>query len=172
MCAVGHLGWRRRTVTIGVVLVLGSSVGWWAGNGHRIESAPWTVIDAIDGDTVVVARGDETRTIRLLGVDTPETHHPTKGVQCFGPEAAWFTRRALEGRQVVLEGDIESTDIYGRTLAYVYLDGKRFNDVLLRKGFARLLVIPPNRAHGRVMLDVELAARDARRGLWSACPDD
>jgi micrococcal nuclease len=106
----------------------------------------------------------------LLG--TPETHHPTKGVQCFGPEAAGFTRRRLLGRLVRLEGDVEDEDLYGRTLAYVYLGGERFNDVLLRRGFARLLVIAPNRAHGREMLDSELAARDARRGLWSTCPDD
>ena len=104
--------------------------------------------------------------------DTPETHHPTKGVQCFGPAAARFTRQRLEGEQVRLEGDVEERDIYGRRLAYVYVGDERFNDVLLRKGYARLLVIAPNRAHGRTMLDAELAARHADRGLWRACPDE
>ena len=162
----------RRAAAVVVAIGFSSSVGWWAGAGHRVESLPWNVVEVVDGDTIVVERGHETRTVRLLGVDTPETHHPTKGVECFGPEAARFTRRSLQGEQVRLEGDVESTDVYGRTLAYVYLGGARFNDVLLRRGFARLLVIAPNRAHGRVMLDAELAARDAGRGLWDACPDD
>jgi endonuclease YncB( thermonuclease family) len=51
----------------------------------------------------------------------------------------------------------------------VYLQGDRFNDVLLRRGFARLLVIEPNRAHARTMLDAELEAERHRRGLWAAC---
>lgn len=154
------------------VLVAGSLAGWWAGTEHRSATDPWTVAEVVDGDTIVVTRGDEHDVIRLLGVDTPETHHPTKGVQCFGPEAARYTRRRLLGRLVRLEGDVESHDVYGRTLAYVYLRDERFNDVLLRRGFARLLVIAPNRAHGRALLDAELAARDARRGLWASCPDD
>ena len=49
------------------------------------------------------------------------------------------------------------------------VDGRRFNDVLLERGYARLLVIPPNGVHGRTMLQEELAARRARRGLWGAC---
>ena len=101
--------------------------------------------------------------------DTPETHHPTKPVQCFGPEASAFTTRRLTGRLVRLEGDVEERDIYGRRLAYVMLDGRRFNDELLRRGYARLLVIAPNGAHGRTMLDAELDARHHHRGLWDAC---
>ena len=65
--------------------------------------------------------------------------------------------------------DREHRDRYGRLLAYVEVDGARFNDELLRAGYARLLVIPPNGAHGRQMLAEELAARAAGRGLWGAC---
>ena len=68
--------------------------------------------------------------------------------------------------QVVrLEDDVERHDIYGRRLAYVYLDGANFEEELLRKGYARLLVIEPNHAHARDMLDDELDARAAA----SAC---
>lgn len=161
-----------RTVTIILSISLCSSVGWWAGTGRRTQTRPWSVTEVIDGDTIVVTRSGETQTIRLLGVDTPETHHPTKGVECFGPAATRFTRRRLLGAHVRLEGDVEAHDIYDRTLAYVYVDNERFNDELLRRGYARLLVIPPNRAHGRAMLDAELIARDAGRGLWNRCPDD
>ena len=104
-----------------------------------------------------------------MGVDTPETHHPTKPVQCFGPEAAAYTARRLTGRVVELEDDVETHDIYGRRLAYVSVDGHRFNDELLELGYARLLVIPPNGRHARTMLAEELAAKRAGRGLWGQC---
>jgi micrococcal nuclease len=70
---------------------------------------------------------------------------------------------------VRLEGDVEPRDVYGRRLAYVYVDGRRFEDELLRKGYARLLVIEPNHAHARTMLHEELDARRAGVGLWGAC---
>ena len=92
----------------------------------------------------------------MLGVDTPETHHPTKPVQCYGPEASDWTRVRLLGQPVKLERDAETRDIYSRLLMYVSLDGERFNDELLRLGYARLLVIPPNGAHARAMLAEEL----------------
>jgi micrococcal nuclease len=103
-------------------------------------------------------------------LDTPETHHPRKPVQCFGPEASDYTTRRLLGHTVRLEDDVEHHDIYGRRLAYVVLaDGSRFDDELLRFGYARLLVIEPNHAHARQMLAEELDAKRRHRGLWGAC---
>jgi len=154
---------------VAAVVVGASFVGWWLGEAHRSADAPWHVTRVDDGDTIEVVRGSQTDVIRLLGIDTPETHHPTKPVQCFGPEASAFTTRRLTGRLVRLESDVEERDIYGRRLAYVIVGGRRFNDELLRRGYARLLVIAPNRAHGRELLDAELEARHHRRGLWSSC---
>lgn len=170
---------HTRAVVVAIVIAAASLAGWWLGRQDPGATADTTVpgplrfaavvTGPVDGDTVHVrtARGDET--VRFLGVNTPETHHPTKGVECFGPEAAAFTDRSLTGRRVDLELDVEHRDRYGRLLAYVLVDGRRFNDVLLERGYARLLVIPPNGVHGRAMLDEELAARRARRGLWGAC---
>ena len=90
-------------------------------------------------------------------------------MQCFGPEASAYTTRRLSGRVVRLEDDVETHDIYGRHLAYVYVDGHRFDDELLDQGYARLLVIEPNHAHARAMLDEELDAKRHRRGLWGEC---
>lgn len=132
-------------------------------------STTWTVSEVVDGDTVVLTRGPAIETVRLLGVDTPETKHPDRPVGCYGPEAADFTAENLSGRQVTVERDVEARDVYGRMLAYVSLDGRRFNDVLLREGYATLLVIPPNDRHGRDMLRAELDAREAGRGLWGVC---
>ena len=80
-------------------------------------------------------------------------------MQCYGPEAAAHTTARRFGQVVRLEDDVERHDIYGRRLAYVYLDGANFERELLRKGYARLLVIEPNHAHAREMLDDELDAR-------------
>ena len=90
-------------------------------------------------------------------------------MQCFGPEAAAYTTRRLFGQVVQLEDDVERHDVYGRRLAYVYLDGHNYERELLQQGYARLLVIEPNHAHARAMLDDELNARAHHVGLWAAC---
>jgi micrococcal nuclease len=168
-----------RAVVVAIVIAAASLAGWWLGRQDPGATADPSVpgpsrfaaevTAPVDGDTVRVRTTRGSETVRLLGVNTPETHHPTKGVECFGPEAAAFTDRELTGRRVELQLDVEHRDRYGRLLAYVRVDGRRFNDVLLERGYARLLVIPPNGMYGHTMLDEELAARRAHRGLWGAC---
>jgi len=160
---------RSRAVVVVSVLTAASVLGWWFGEARRAVAQEYRVVQVLDGDTIVVRGGGAPETIRLLGVDTPETHHPTKPVQCYGPEASAYTASRLFGKLVRLEDDVERHDIYGRRLAYVYLDGRNFEQELLRKGYARLLVIEPNHAHARDMLDDELNARAHRVGLWGAC---
>ena len=160
---------RTRAVVV-AILAAASLGGWWVGRAARgTTSQSAVVIKAVDGDTIDVQIGGQVDTVRLLGIDTPETHHPTKPVQCFGPEAAAYTKSRLEGRTVVLEDDVEPRDLYDRRLAYVYLDGHRFNDELIEKGYARLLVIPPNGSHSRRMLAEELKAKRNGVGLWGQC---
>lgn len=153
-----------------LVVVATSLAGWGLGVRQQKSSLDWKVTEVFDGDTIEVVQAGITQTVRLLGIDTPETHHPTKPVGCFGPEASDFSTRYLLGQKVKLEYDVEARDIYGRRLAYVILRGKNFNQVLLQAGFARLLVIAPNRAHGHEFLAAELLARRHRRGLWANCP--
>ena len=161
---------RSRAVVVVTVLAAASVLGWWFGDQRRAADQPYRVVQVLDGDTIVVRRTDAPdETIRLLGVDTPETHHPTKPVQCYGPEAAAYSASRLFGQVVRLEDDVERHDIYARRLAYVYLDGHNFERELLRKGYARLLVIEPNHAHAREMLDDELDARTRGVGLWGEC---
>ncbi len=159
----------RRAVAI-VALVAAASLGGWRLGDARRSATVAQVIEVVDGDTIRVARDGRADTVRLLGVDTPETVAPGQPVECLGPEATAFTRRALAGRTVRLEFDVETRDAYGRLLAFVHVGARRFNDELLRRGYATLLVIPPNGRHGRALLDAEFEARRARRGLWSACP--
>jgi micrococcal nuclease len=159
----------RSRVVVVAIIAAASLGGWRLGQARHAATAEWTVVGVVDGDTIEVVRGPETDTVRLLGIDTPETHHPTKAVECFGPEAASYTDQRLLGRPVRLETDVEERDRYGRRLAYVVVDGERFNDELLRRGYARLLVIEPNHTYARTMLRQELDAKRARRGLWGEC---
>jgi micrococcal nuclease len=162
---------RGPPVLLAIVAALLGSVGWgWYTGGRITARIPATVIQDVDGDTVLARlRSGRIEKLRLLGVDTPETVDPRKPVQCFGHEASAYTAARLVGRAVTLELDAEPRDKYGRLLAYVLIDGHRFDDELLAHGYARLLVIPPNGAHARAMLRAELAARAAGRGLWGAC---
>lgn len=166
---------RSRVGRVAVVAALLGSAGWgWHVGGAAPTGFPAIVVRALDGDTIEVivgsGRSARSETVRMLGVDTPETHHPRKPVECFGPEAAAYTAGRLRpGDRVRLEQDVERRDRYGRLLAHVVVDGRRFGDELLRLGYARLLVIPPNGRHARSMLGAELAARAERRGRWGAC---
>lgn len=152
-----------------VAVVAAASVGGWRLGEERRAATTAVVVEVVDGDTLEVVLDGRRDSVRLLGVDTPETVHPDRPVECHGPEASVFTRAALLGRRVRLEFDAERRDVYGRLLAFVTVDGRRFNDELLRLGHGRLLVIPPNGRHGRALLEAELEARRARRGLWGEC---
>ncbi len=123
----------------------------------------------VDGDTIVVVAG---RKVRLIGIDTPETHDPRKPVQCFGREAALFTASLLPvGERVRLVADVEPLDRYGRTLAYVYRlrDGLFVNAELVRRGYASAYTYPPDVAHADELVALARQAREAGAGLWGAC---
>ena len=119
----------------------------------------------VDGDTFVLAGGER---VRLIGIDTPETVHPNKPVEPFGPEASGFTKKMLEGRDVRLEFDVQERDRYGRLLAYVFLEDDTFvNAELIRLGYAVVSTIPPNVKHAERFLELQREARERERGLWS-----
>src|SRR5437868_5865650 len=161
---------RWGLLVLGAVLAAFSLAGWRLGTARSGADSPTVrVMAVVDGDTIDVTWGAGRERVRLLGVDTPETVDPRRPVGCYGPEASAFTHRRLQSRAVRLRFDRQRRDRFGRLLAYVEVDGRRFNDELLTGGYARLLVIPPNGRHGRAMLDEELAARSAERGLWGAC---
>src|SRR5215218_1844889 len=98
-----------------------------------------TVARVVDGDTIVAEDHGMRRTVRILGIDTPETVHPTKGVQCFGPEASAETKKLLPARsQATLTFEGAHEDRYGRLLAYVATArGQDVSSVLVEQGFAR-----------------------------------
>lgn len=133
------------------------------------------VVRHTDGDTfwlrgVGVGPVPARRTkVRLLEVDTPEVFG-TPG--CFGTEASARTAALLPvGAEVQVETDQAARDRYGRLLLYVWTpSGASLEELLLRDGYARVLYVRPNQRHLAVLRRVEAQARQARRGLWGACP--
>ncbi len=126
-----------------------------------------TVSQVIDGDTIRLSDG---RTVRYIGVDTPETVHPTKGVECFGQAASSFNRSLVAGQTVELEKDVSETDRYGRLLRYVWLKDQLINLVLVEHGYAYASSYPPDIAHQPVFQAVQTTAQQQARGLWASCP--
>lgn len=132
-------------------------------------AATAVVTRVVDGDTIEARIGDRVEDVRLIGVDTPETVKPGTPVQCFGERASHFTKRRLTGRRVRLVFGVERRDVYGRLLAYAYIGDRFFNPVLVRRGLARTLTIPPNDRFAPRFRRLELAAAQTGRGLWGAC---
>ena len=143
---------------------------WERGPDEGPAAAVVPVTRVVDGDTIEVRLGGAIEDVRLIGIDTPETVKPGTPVQCFGPRASRFAKRLLAGRRVRLVFGAERRDAYGRLLAYAYL-GRRFvNPVLVRRGLARALTIPPNDRFAPLLRRLERRAARAGRGLWGACP--
>jgi micrococcal nuclease len=135
------------------------------------------VVRVVDGDTIRVDVDGREQPVRLLGIDTPETHRPGVPIECGGPEASAYMERLLPpGTRVVLERDRtqDSVDRYGRQLAYVRLpDGRLAEDAQVAAGWATVYVYGGH----PVARDAELrrsqtAAREAGRGVWAACDGD
>lgn len=135
------------------------------------------VVRVVDGDTAVIRVNGEDRRVRFLGVDTPETVHPTKGVQPHGKEASNFTKETLTARDVWLEYDKNPTDRYNRHLAYVWLSKPEkindetirrdmFNAKLLAQGYAKVMIIKPNNRYEKLFKEIENEAEKSKLGIW------
>jgi endonuclease YncB( thermonuclease family) len=134
----------------------------------------YQVTEVLDGDTIKVSLNGQTDTVRLIGIDTPETQDPRKPVQCFGQAAKAKLTELVAGGEVRLEADPADSDRdkYRRLLRYVYLpDGTFVNLELVRQGYAFAYTIFPN-GHTDEFIAAEQEAREAKRGLWAGCQID
>jgi micrococcal nuclease len=133
------------------------------------------VTRVVDGDTIkVVTDISTTLTVRMIGINTPETVDPRRKVECYGKEASQKAKDLLTDQIVRL--DIDPTqqkfDKYNRLLAYVYLvdksDGKDlfFNKYMIENGFAYEYTYGTPYVFQKEFKEAEQAARDAGRGLW------
>src|SRR3989338_9877707 len=137
----------------------------------------YQVTKVADGDTITVKMGNKKVSVRLIGVDTPETVDPRKMVQCFGKEASAITKKKLLNKKVALEIDPTQgdTDKYGRLLRYVFLqDGTNFDKWLISEGYGFEYTYNLPYRYQQEYKEAENAARLGSRGLWKseACNAD
>jgi micrococcal nuclease len=151
---------------------LGSTVGV-QNNGSiitvsNLRKIKTKVVRTIDGDTIEIKWNNQTERIRLIGVDTPETVHPSKGEQPYGREASQYTKLVLTGKTISIEFDVTARDKYNRLLGYVYLqNGTFFNASLISQGYAQMMTYPPNVRWVMLFQQLQTTARETKRGLWA-----
>ena len=139
----------------------------------------------VDGDTIIIRfydnngkLGGTDERVRMIGVDTPETVHPRKGVQFYGPEASFFTKQVLSGADVWIQTDVGVRDRYDRVLGYVWISmpnnpdseteirDKMFNAKLLLGGYAQVFTVQPNSRYAALFVKFQNEARRAKKGMW------
>lgn len=135
-----------------------------ASSSAAMEEA--VVARVVDGDTIKLTDG---RTLRYIGMDTPETVHPAKSLECYGKEAKEENIRLVEGKTVRLEKDVSDVDHYGRLLRYVYIGDDMINEMLVQGGFAHAATFPPDVKYAELFVAAEQGARNAGKGLWQGC---
>ena len=141
----------------------------------EVDGEKAVVTKVVDGDTIVVSfGGNNEQTVRLIGIDTPETVDPRRPVGCFGKEASNKAKELLSEKEIILQKDVSETDKYRRLLRYVFLplpDGRILfaNDYLVREGFAKVLTYPPDVKYNEQFRQAEREAREDNRGLWGKC---
>ena len=153
LCASGYLAYAATVVRID-------------------EDELYQVVSVMDGDTFKARVGRHVVTVRLLGIDTPETVDPRKPAQCYGAEASAETKRLLAGNAVRLKlnPDREERDKYDRYLAYAYLpDGTFLNEYLLRNGYAREYTYGKAYMYQKEFISMEKEATERKVGLWGRC---
>lgn len=134
-----------------------------------VEGAVVVVSKVVDGDTIEVEADGTTETVQLIGVDAPEAGDGATPAECYGLEATDVTTRSLIGITVRLEfGDVERDDS-GRLLAYVFLEERLFNTLIIRKGFAVASTEGSNVKYADRFAEAQERARADGAGLWGAC---
>ncbi len=172
--------WQRHKLkllitVIVALLVVATQSGWLDGGVKTAEQSQpglYNIDHYIDGDTVAVNMNGTVEEVRFIGVDTPETHRPNTPVQCYGPQAADFTKAQISRfGKVRLQADPLDTnrDVYGRLLRYVYLpDGTLLDEKLIQQGYGFAYLDFPFTKKAQFAADGQ-AAQSQKIGLWAAC---
>ena len=164
--------WCRPSLSIRVVIILGLLLTACNTPSQGASTNEYRVLEVVDGDTLVIDFAGQKETVRLLGIDTPETVDPNRPVQCFGAEASEFLSALLPaGTIVTAVRDVEPRDRFGRLLVYLLRaeDGTFVNAELLRGGFGDLAIYDPNVAFRSELEHAFTTARTANAGLWQKC---
>ena len=166
-----------RLVPIGALLLVAGvfcqmNGGAYAGLVYPAENfsgeRAYSVLKVVDGDTIKIDYKGKAESVRLIGVDTPETVHPNKPVEFFGKEASTFTKNLLRGESVYLRFGNEERGKYGRMLAYVFRapDGLFVNLEIVRQGYGNAYTKFPF-SHMDLFRHYESRASEIGKELWS-----
>lgn len=123
----------------------------------------------VDGDTFKVTLNKKEYTVRMLAVDTPESVHPTKGVEYYGKEASEYTCQMVKNaKKLVLEYDENSDkeDKYGRLLAWVFVDDKLLQEELIENGYAKIAYLYGDYKYTKKLESIQEVASANEIGVW------
>ena len=136
-------------------------------SNERIEV---TYSESVDGDTAKFKLKEETIIVRFLGIDTPETVHPSLGEQPYGKEASNYTKEKLQNaNKIEMEYDSNSlkTDKYGRHLAWIWVDDSLLQEELIREGLAQTYMLQDNYTYAWILQEKQEEAKEEKVGIWS-----
>ncbi len=139
---------------------------------EKAKEATYEIIAVVDGDTVKIMYEDEIKTVRLIGIDTPETAHPNKEVECFGQEAADKMRELVEGKQVRISFDDsqDRIDKYARLLLYLWVEDTFINSEMIKQGYAYEYTYKLPYKYKEEFKTAQSKAEESKLGLWGdAC---
>ena len=168
---------KIKYIVVSVLVSIGVIVGIWyivrASSEITIDqNAYYPVTYVVDGDTFKASINGKVITIRILGINTPETVDPRKAPECFGHEASDETKSLLGGKKVQLHfnPNRELKDKYGRYLAYTYRDDGLFvNEELIKGGFAKEYTYGTAYSFQQEFRSIQTDAQTEKRGLWGKC---
>lgn len=162
-------------IFIAILFLVVATQSGWLGQGAKTaeQNQPglYSINHFVDGDTITVNMSGTVETIRMIGVDTPETHKPNTPVQCYGVTAAAYTKQLIGINRVRLQADPLDTnrDRYNRLLRYVYLpDGTLVEEQLIKNGYGFAYILFPFEKRDEFSADQQ-AAKIQNNGLWAAC---
>ncbi len=151
---------------------LGAKVDW-DGNTRSVlidskyPHGKYKVNRVVDGDTIKIDFNGKEESLRLIGVDTPESVHSdaSKNVP-EGKVASDYAKSMLEGKEVAIEFDVQERDQYGRLLGYVWINGQMFNKTLMSEGYAKVATYAPNVRYVDDFTKLQGQARGNKKGFW------
>lgn len=165
---------RKKSIIFGILLIIGGitlSASYFV-KPNQQAGETYEIRKVVDGDTIEIKRYGRTETVRLIGVDTPETVDPRKPVQCYGREAADYSKKLMTGKRVKLESDplVGERDKYNRLLAYVWLDQNQLvNQMLVAGGYAHEYTYRSQvYKYQQQFKDAQTSAKENGVGLWAS----
>ena len=144
-------------VIIGVIFISGCVKEIDKDELAKLQPETAIVSEVIDGDTVKLQNGE---TVRLLGINAPEKGQP------YYEESTNRLKQLIEGKEVILEKDVNDKDQYGRLLRYIFLNDENINVKLVREGLATAYIIPPNTKYEAELKEAENEAKNSEINIW------